>query len=99
MKLNLPNEITLNVPGPNGTTVSRAFASFAVTLVDSESAKRVQAFLPPIRNGITLWSGAEYVAKGAYTQQEVASRIFEILGEDWEAGIRGLIPPATTPNT
>jgi hypothetical protein len=93
MKLNLPEEITVNLPGPNGSSISRKFTSLPITLIDSDAAKRIQVLFPPLKVPMTLWSGEEYVSLGAYTQSQVSSRIFSLLGEDWKAGLSNLATP------
>ena len=98
MKLNLPETITVNIPTTQGTTIQRQLLELPITIIDSESAKRIQVFFPPLKSGMTLWAGTEYSSFGNYTQEQIVSRIFALLGDDWKTALINLNPATTILN-
>lgn len=76
--MKLVNPVTLDLP-QRGT---RTFAELPVTIIDNVQLKRVQVQLRPFMKLLTLWEGEVYTQAGDYTQAQVETRIFELLGDD-----------------
>jgi hypothetical protein len=49
-------------------------------IIDYYSQKKVVAFTKSVLGQVTLWEGADYIAVGQWTDDDVTNRIKEILG-------------------
>ena len=90
--MNLPNEITMTLPGQS---TPRTFKQLPVTIIDSSALKRVQVQMKPFMKPLTVWEGEAYDLAGDYTQAQVEARVLELLGSDPKTVLEGLfLPPA-----
>lgn len=91
MKFTLPNEITVDITNSNNEVVQKSYSVLPVTLIDSDSAKRIQVLFPPFKKPLNLWTGQEYLSLTSYTPQQVIDKIALALGDNWEENLKKLL--------
>ncbi len=94
--INFDPPITINPPTitqRNG--VVRSFSPIIVdeldfTIIDNPKKKFVYAQIFPIAKPLILWENGSYDLAGDYTQEQIESRILELLGSNPEDVIENL---------
>lgn len=75
------------------TIVTQAitFNVLAPQTVDMPEQKKVLAFFNGLMKPLTLWEDAAYDEIGDWTQQQAEDRLRELLGENPQAVLQGLV--------